>query len=141
MNAIRYFPFAGRLMIGLPFAMSGLGKLAAIGPTTEMIRTAGLPLPPLALAVAIALELGGGLLLVVGFRTRLVATALALFSLAAAAAFHSNFADPDQMIHFFKNVMMAGGLLQIVAFGAGVLSIDNRSAKAGEITANLSVVG
>ena len=141
MNAIRYFPFAGRLMIGLPFAMSGLGKLAAIGPTTVMIRTAGLPLPPLALAVAIALELGGGLLLVVGFRTRLVATALALFSLAAAAAFHSNFADPDQMIHFFKNVMMAGGLLQIVAFGAGVLSIDNRSAKAGEITANLSVVG
>jgi DoxX len=61
MNAIRYFPFAGRLMIGLPFAMSGLGKLAAIGPTTEMIRTAGLPLPPLALALAIALELGGGL--------------------------------------------------------------------------------
>jgi putative oxidoreductase len=141
MNAIRYFPFAGRLMIGLPFAMSGLGKLAAIGPTTEMIRTAGLPLPPLALALAIALELGGGLLLAVGFRTRSVATALALFSLAAAAAFHSNFADPNQMIHFFKNVMMAGGLLQIVAFGAGALSIDNRRAKGGEVTANLSLAG
>jgi putative oxidoreductase len=138
MNAIRYFPFAGRLMIGLPFAMSGLGKLAAIGPTTEMIRAAGLPLPPLALALTIALELVGGLLLVVGFRTRLTAIALALFSLAAAAAFHSNFADPSQMIHFFKNVMMAGGLLQIVAFGAGALSIDNRSAKDSETTANLS---
>jgi hypothetical protein len=47
MNAIRYVPFAGRLLIGLPFAMSGLGKLAAIGPTTEMIRAAGLPLPSL----------------------------------------------------------------------------------------------
>ena len=79
MNAIRYIPFAGRLMIGLPFAMSGLGKLAAIGPTTEMIRTAGLPLPPLTLALTIALEVGGGLLLVVGFRTRLVAIALAFF--------------------------------------------------------------
>ncbi|MGB8017645.1 MAG: DoxX family membrane protein, partial [Pseudolabrys sp.] len=87
MKAIRYVPFVGRLMIGLPFALSGLGKLAAIGPTTEMIRTAGLPLPPLALALSIAMEVGGGLLLVVGFRTRLAAIALALFSLAAAAAF------------------------------------------------------
>jgi putative oxidoreductase len=141
MKAIRYIPFVGRLMIGLPFALSGLGKLAAIGPTTEMIRTAGLPLAPLALALTIALEVGGGLLLVVGFRTRLAAIALALFSLAAAAAFHSNFDDSNQMIHFFKNVMMAGGLLQIVAFGAGALSIDSRSAKYSEITANLSLAG
>jgi putative oxidoreductase len=87
------------------------------------------------------MEVGGGLLLVVGFWTRLAAIALALFSLAAAAAFHSNFADPNQMIHFLKNVMMAGGLLQIVAFGAGALCIDNRSAKDGDITANLSLAG
>ena len=129
MNAIRYVPFAGRLLIGLPFAMSGLGKLAAIGPTTEMIRAAGLPLPALSLALAIVVELGGGLLLVAGFRTRIVAAALALFSLATAVSFHSNFADQNQMIHFLKNVMMAGGLLQIVAFGAGALSMDKRSAK------------
>jgi putative oxidoreductase len=141
MKAIRYIPFVGRLMIGLPFAVSGLGKLAAIGPTTEMIRTVGLPLPPLALALTIALEVAGGLFLVLGFQTRLAATALALFSLAAAVAFHSNFVDPNQMIQFFKNVMMAGGLLQIVAFGAGALSIDNRGAKGGEITANLSLAG
>jgi putative oxidoreductase len=127
----RYVPFAGRLLIGLPFAMSGLGKLAAIGPTTEMIRAAGLPLPPLGLAIAIVVELGGGLLLVAGIQTRIVATALAVFSLAAAVSFHSNFADQNQMIHFLKNVMIAGGLLQIVAFGAGALSIDNRSAKGG----------
>ena len=86
------------------------------------------------------MEVGGGLLLAVGFRTRSAAIALALF-VAAAAAFHSNFADPNQMIHFFKNVMMAGGLLQIVAFGAGALSIDSRSAKDGETTANLSLAG
>jgi putative oxidoreductase len=126
MNAIRYVPFAGRLLIGLPFAMSGLSKLAAIGPTTEAIRAAGLPLPPLVLALCVLVELGGGLLLVAGFQTRIAAAALALFSLAAAVAFHSNFADQNQMIHFLKNVMMAGGLLQIVAFGAGALSIDNR---------------
>jgi putative oxidoreductase len=131
MNALRYVPFAGRLLIGLPFAMSGLGKLAAVGPTTEMIRTAGLPLPQLALVLAVVAELGGGLLLVAGFKTRIVAAALALFSLATAVAFHNNFADQNQMIHFLKNVMMAGGLLQIVAFGAGSLSVDNRSAGGG----------
>jgi putative oxidoreductase len=128
---MRYVPFAGRLLIGLPFAMSGLSKLAAIGPTTEMIRAAGLPLPPLALAVSVLIELGGGLLLVAGLRTRVVAAVLVLFALATAVSFHRNFADQNQMIHFLKNVMMAGGLLQIVAFGAGALSVDSRSARHG----------
>ena len=136
MNALRYLPFAGRLLIGLPFAMSGLSKLAAASPTIEMIRAAGLPLPPLAFAIAVIVELGGGLLLVAGLRTRIVAAALALFSLAAAMAFHNNFADQNQMIHFLKNVMMAGGLFQIVAFGAGALSIDNRGVKSAPVAAN-----
>jgi putative oxidoreductase len=141
MNATRYVPFAGRLLIGLPFAMSGLGKLAAVGPTTEMIRAAGLPLPTLALALAVVVEVGGGLLLVAGFRTRIVATALALFAFATAVSFHSNFADQNQMIHFLKNMMIAGGLLQIVAFGAGALSLDNRRAKGGAVAANVSLAG
>jgi len=127
MNASRYFPFAGRLLIGLPFAMSGFGKLAAAGATRQMITAAGLPFPSLALAVAIIVELGGGLSLIAGFRTRFVAVVLAVFSIAAALSFHANLADQNQMIHFLKNVMIAGGLLQIVAFGAGALSIDNLS--------------
>jgi putative oxidoreductase len=126
MNSTSYLAFAGRLLIGLPFAMSGLSKLAAYGATTAMIGAAGLPVPPLAFAVAVAVELGGGLLLIAGFQTRIVALALAVFSLATAVSFHSNFADQNQMIHFLKNVMMAGGLLQIVAFGAGPFSIDSR---------------
>jgi putative oxidoreductase len=125
MYATRYLPFAGRLLIGLPFAMSGLGKLGAYGPTTQMIAAVGLPVPALAFAVAVAVELGGGLLLIAGFHTRLVAIALALFTLATAVFFHANFADQNQMIHFLKNVMIAGGLLQIAAFGAGAFSIDN----------------
>jgi putative oxidoreductase len=139
MNASRYLPFAGRLMIGLPFAMSGFGKLTAMGPTTQMIRAAGLPLPGIALAVAILVELGGGLALVAGFRTRIVAAGLAAFALATAVSFHSNFADQNQMIHFLKNVMMAGGLLQIVAFGAGALSIDNHSTKRASFAPALSL--
>ncbi len=125
MNANRYFPFAGRLLIGLPFAMSGLGKLAATGPTKQMIAAAGLPFPALALAIAIVVELGGGLALVAGYRTRFVAAVLAVFSIATALSFHANFADQNQMIHFLKNVMITGGLLQIIAFGAGALSVDN----------------
>ena len=126
MIATRYLPFIGRLMIGLPFSMSGLGKLVTYGATTGMISAVGLPFPPLAFAIAVAVELGGGLLLVAGYHARSVAIALAVFSLATALSFHGNFADQNQMIHFLKNVMMAGGLLQIAAFGAGALSIDNR---------------
>ena len=127
---MNYLAFIGRILIGLPFAMSGLNKLAAYGPTTAKIEAVGLPLPPLAFVMAVAVELGGGLLLVLGYRVRPVALGLALFSLATAVSFHSDFADHYQMIHFLKNVMMAGGLLQIVAFGAGAMSISRRSSGA-----------
>jgi putative oxidoreductase len=96
-----------------------------------MIAAAGLPIPPLAYAVTVAVEIGGGLLLVAGYQVRLVAIVLALFTIAAAVSFHTNFADQNQMIHFLKNVMMAGGLLQIAAFGAGAISLDNRPSKGG----------
>jgi putative oxidoreductase len=123
----RYLPFVGRVLIGVPFMMSGLSKLAAYGPTTALITAVGLPLAPLAFAIAVTIELGGGLLLVLGYRARPVALALAIFSLATAVSFHSNFADQNQMIHFLKNLMMAGGLLQIVAFGAGAVNIERQS--------------
>src|SRR5260221_11383988 len=100
--------------------MSGLGKLAAYGPPTAMIAAVGLPVPPLAYLVAVIFELGGGLLLLAGYRVRPVALALAVFCVVAGAAFHSNFADRNQMIHFLKNVMMAGGLLQIAAAVRGL---------------------
>ena len=131
MIATRYLPFVGRLMIGIPFAMSGLGKLGAYGATTAMIGAAGLPFPPLAFVIAVAVELGGGVLLIAGYQARFVAMALAAFALATAVSFHNNFADQNQMIHFLKNVMMAGGLLQIVAFGAGAISIEQWRRKSG----------
>ena len=131
MDTTRYASLVGRLMIGLPFAMSGFGKLAAYGATTAYIASAGLPVPPLAYAIAVLVELGGGLLLIAGYQARSVALAMAIFSLAAAASFHNNFADQNQMIHFLKNVMMAGGLLQIFAFGAGALSLDALFSRGG----------
>jgi putative oxidoreductase len=136
MDSTRYLSFAGRLLIGIPFAMGGLSKLAAYGPTTATITAAGLPVPPLAFAIAVLVELGGGLLLIAGYQVRLVATALAVFCFVTAVSFHSNFADQNQMIHFLKNIMMAGGLLQIVAFGAGALSLDSRFSRERGTAAN-----
>ena len=116
----------GRILLATIFVMSGVGKLADPAGTIGYIGAAGLPLAPLAYAGAVALELGGGIALILGYRTQIVAAALALFSLLAAVAFHAAFADQNQMIHFFKNVAMAGGLLQVVAFGGGRLSLDAR---------------
>jgi putative oxidoreductase len=122
----RYLPFAGRAIIGAVFLMSGLSKLTAYGATTALIATVGLPVPPLAWLVAVVVEAGGGLLLLLGFRTRAVALVLAAFVVATAVFFHRNFADQNQMIHFLKNLIIVGGLLQIAHFGAGAVSLDNR---------------
>jgi putative oxidoreductase len=126
MESTRFLPLFGRVLIGLPFVMSGLGKLAGYGPTTAYISSVGLPLPALGWAIAVAFEIGGGLLLIFGFRAREVATGLAMFTLATAVFFHNNFADQNQMIHFLKNIMIIGGLLQIAHFGAGRYSLDTR---------------
>jgi putative oxidoreductase len=136
MDVSRFLPLLGRLLIGLPFLMSGFGKLTAYGATTAYIGSVGLPLAPLGWAIAVAFEIGGGLLLLLGFRARAVAFGLAVFTLATAIFFHRNFADQNQMIHFLKNIMIIGGLLQIAHFGAGRFSLDARDPKnvAGAMT-------
>jgi putative oxidoreductase len=127
----RYLPFVGRLFIGLPFMMSGLSKVANYAGTIALIKSSTLPLPaPLAYGGAIAVEVGCGLLIILGYRTRVAAAIFCLFCLATAAFFHTNFADPNQIFHFIKNLVMTGGLLQVVTYGAGALSIDNRAARA-----------
>jgi putative oxidoreductase len=68
----------------------------------------------------------GGLSLLAGYRTRVVAAVLAAFTLATALAFHNDLADQNQFFHFFKNIAITGGLLQVVAFGAGRISLDAR---------------
>jgi putative oxidoreductase len=115
----RYLPLLGRIMIGVPFILSGIGKLMAHDATVGYIGSTGLPLPQLGWLIALAVEIGGGALLVLGYRARGVAAVLTVFALATAIFFHRNFADQNQLIHFLKNVMLAGGLLQVVYFGAG----------------------
>jgi len=122
----KYLPLVGRILMAAIFVMSGIGKIANPAATIGYISAMGLPFPELGLAAAIAIEVVGGLLLVAGFYTRPVALALAAFSIVTGLIFHSAIADQNQMIHLMKNFAMAGGLLQIAAFGAGSLSLDAR---------------
>ena len=121
-----YASLAGRILIAPLFLLSGVTKLTAPGPTIEMIASTGLPFATLGFALAVLVEVVGSLALIAGYRVRPVAAVMAVFSVAAALAFHANIVDQNQFIHFFKNIAMAGGLLQIVAFGAGRISLDAR---------------
>jgi len=125
MTSTRYLPLMGRLLIGLPFILFGLGKATTYDATVAMIEAAGLPLPPVACIGAVTLEIVGGVLLVAGYKVRPIAVVLAIFCMVTAFYFHRNLADQNTFVHFFKNVMMTGGLLQIAAFGAGALSLDS----------------
>ena len=120
---------AGRILMGVLFFMSGLSKIGAPAATIGYIAHVGLPLPVGAYALSTTVELVGGALLMAGFQARLVASVVAVFTLATALFFHNNFADQDQMIHFMKNIAIIGGLLQLVAFGAGRLSVDGLRAR------------
>lgn len=120
----------GRLLIALIFIVSGVAKLTTPAETQAHIASFGLPLPLLGYGIALAAELGCGLLLLVGYRIRSAAALLALFSLATAVLFHHDFADRAEIISFLKNLAMAGGLLQIVAFGAPAFSLDARRNRA-----------
>lgn len=115
---------AGRVLLAAIFVLSGASKLADPAGTAAYIASAGLPLPEVGAWLAILVELGGGIALIAGLRARLVAALLAGFSIVTAAAFHAQFADQNQMIHFLKNLALAGGLLQVTAFGGGRLSLD-----------------
>lgn len=123
----RFTELAGRILLAVPFLLSGLGKLGAYGATAAYMSSAGVP--GTLLPAVIATEVLGALAIIIGWKTRTVAVLLAGFSLLTAIAFHRNFADQMQMINFLKNVSIAGGFLLLVANGAGPLSIDRHFAR------------
>ncbi|HEY4343504.1 MAG TPA: DoxX family protein [Parvibaculum sp.] len=118
----------GRLLLAVLFLLAGFGKVMDPAGTIGYIASHGLPLPQVGYAIALATEIGGGLLILVGYKTRLVAAVMAAFTIATAIFFHNDFADQAQMTNFLKNLAIAGGFLQLVAHGAGAFSIDNRKA-------------
>jgi putative oxidoreductase len=118
---------SGRVLIAALFLISGAGKLAAYAGTQSYMAAHGVP--GALLPLVIALELGGGALVVAGLWTRAAALALAGFSILTALMFHANFADQMQQIMLLKNFAIAGGFLLLAARGAGAWSLDARRTK------------
>lgn len=116
----------GRLAMSAIFIHGGIGKAMAPAATMAYFTKLGLPMPGAAYAVTLAIEIGVGVLFLIGFRARITGLILAGWCIATAFAAHYHPGDAGQMIHFMKNVCMAGGFLQVVAYGAGRLSFDRR---------------
>ncbi|BEV06885.1 DoxX family protein [Methylophilus glucosoxydans] len=120
----RWISLLGRVLLSLVFIVSGVGKVLDPAGTLAYIESAHLPMPQLAYAVALVVELGLGFALLLGFRAQLAAAGIALFTFVTALVFHSNMADPLQVIMFLKNMTIVGGLLIVIAFGPGGYSVD-----------------
>ena len=114
--------FAGRLLLAAIFLHEAWSKLTAYLAAIAYMRAFGIPGELLPFAIAV--ELGCGLLIVCGYHTRAAALALAGFCLATAVLFHSKLGDRNQLLHFEKDVAIAGGLLVLFAHGAGGWALD-----------------
>jgi putative oxidoreductase len=121
----------GRVLLALLFVPAGFSKIGGFAGTAGFIASKGVPLPELAAAAAIGVELGLGLLLLVGFQTRWAALGIAFFTAVITFIFHNYWAVPAeqammQQLMFFKNIAVIGGLLTVAAWGAGAWSVDGK---------------
>ena len=113
-----------RLLLCAIFIWAGWGKLLAPSGTIAYFGQIGLPVPVAAYVVTVVVELGGGLLLLAGYATRPVAVVLGVWCILTALVAHSNFADRNMEIQFFKNVAIAGGFASLAVLGGGGYSVD-----------------
>ncbi|HWK66280.1 MAG TPA: DoxX family protein [Rhizobiaceae bacterium] len=118
----------GRILLGLLFVLEALSKLRGYAGAASYMETYGVP--PVLLPAAIALELGAGLMIIAGWRTRVAAFLLAGFCFVTALIFHTDFSDSDQLIHFQKDFALAGAFLVLWARGAGAWSLDAMRSRA-----------
>jgi putative oxidoreductase len=117
-------PLLARLFLAALFVQAGFSKLTDPAGTIGYIAHVGLPFPTLAYAIALVAEIGGGIAIVLGLFTPVVALALAVFTVATAFGFHYPMSDMSQFINFWKNMSITGGFLALAANGAGAWSLD-----------------
>jgi len=131
-NIINKFgPLLGRILIAQIFLMSGFSKIGGFAGTAGYMASKGLPMVDVLLAITILIELGGGLMILAGFKARFGAMALFLWMIPVTLLFHNFWAVPAdqqqiQVIMFMKNLAIMGGMLYIMAFGSGPMSIDKK---------------
>ena len=118
-----------RILLAAMFVIAGFGKIGGFEGTAGYIASKGLPLPQVGAAIAVLVELGGGILLIVGWKARWAALVIAVFTLVASVFFHNFWAMTGadaftNQLMFMKNLSVIGGLLAIWAFGPGRLSVD-----------------
>jgi putative oxidoreductase len=133
-QATHYAPAAGRALMSVIFLLSGVMKFMNWQQTLAMLESKGMPLAPALLAAAATLEVLGGLALLVGFQARIAALILFLYLIPTTLVFHnfwahSGEAQMNQMLHSLENLTIMGGLLVVVGWGAGPLSVDNPSGR------------
>lgn len=121
----------GRVLVALLFVFAGWNKIGGFDGVAGYIGSKGLPMPQVLAALTIALELGGGLALILGFKTRWVAAAFFLWLVPTSVLFHPFWASDAASVqnnfnHFFKNVSIMGAMAMLVAFGPGAWSLDKR---------------
>lgn len=121
--------FVGRLLLAALFLPAGLAKLTAFEGAVAYIASVGLPLPTVGAALALTVEILASVALILGFKTRIAAAALAVFTLGASVFFHTFWSvAPDEVMQqqllFFKNIAVIGGLLVLAASGGGAWSLD-----------------
>ena len=122
----KYTPLMARTAIAIIFLNSGISKLSNFGGTVEQIAGSGLPLAGLVAVFTIAFQLLGGAALVLGYKARIGSWLLLAFLIPATLVFHNPIADATQMTQFLKNLAIIGGLLMVIAYGSGPISLDNR---------------
>lgn len=127
-TAGRVAALMGRVLIASLFLISAVGKLTASEATQGYIAAFGLPMPELVYVGTVGFELASAVLLILGWHTRAVAGLLLLFTLVTAAVFHAQFGNQNEIVHFLKNLAIAGGLLHVTLLGGGAWSVDGRAA-------------
>jgi len=128
-NLQNFTALAGRVLLAVIFVLSGFNKIGGFDGTVSYMTSAGLPFASVLAVLTIAMELGGGLLLIAGWKTRWVALAFFLFLIPVTLVFHTSSSNPaqaQQMIQLLKNIAIMGGMLHVVAYGAGAWSLDGR---------------
>ncbi|HEY9658934.1 MAG TPA: DoxX family protein [Allocoleopsis sp.] len=118
-----YIPLIARILLAALFLWSGIGKILNPAGTQQYMASHGMPLTGLFLIAAIVIELGGGLSLLLGYKPRIGALALAVFLVVATLIFHTNLSDSIQQIMFLKNLSILGGLLMVMQYGVGNIAL------------------